>query len=188
MSPQVSYCGTPAPSPSRAPRGPEPCQEAPRPPLGFFSPSDSCGRVLRLLRLTTGLEWSCAVSSTVSDRQRTAIRCPAVARSRAAPVAPRSGQPRNGAQLSVLERFLTEVMSDGHWLRYHQGAIFGGLVGPVLSYFSPPEWHMGFAIPMDDRHHRCCQLAFIEQSFSSRDEGRLAAGFWIFNSCDALPG
>lgn len=30
---------------------------------------------------------------------------------------------------------------------YHQGAIFGGLVGPVLAYFAT-EWHMGFAIPM----------------------------------------
>ena len=30
---------------------------------------------------------------------------------------------------------------------YHQGAIFGGLVGPVLAYFAT-DWQLGFAIPM----------------------------------------
>ena len=30
---------------------------------------------------------------------------------------------------------------------YHQGAIWGGLIAPVLSYFAN-EMHMGFAMPM----------------------------------------
>ena len=45
------------------------------------------------------------------------------------------------------ERFPTEVRATATGFCYHQGAIFGGLVGPVLSYFAT-EWHMGFAIPM----------------------------------------
>ena len=45
------------------------------------------------------------------------------------------------------ERFPTEVRATATGFCYHQGAIFGGLVGPVLSYFAT-QWHMGFAIPM----------------------------------------
>jgi SHS family lactate transporter-like MFS transporter len=30
---------------------------------------------------------------------------------------------------------------------YHQGAIFGGLVGPILAYLAA-IWQTGFAIPM----------------------------------------
>ena len=45
------------------------------------------------------------------------------------------------------ERFPTEVRATATGFCYHQGAIFGGLVGPVLSYFAT-QWHMGFAMPM----------------------------------------
>jgi SHS family lactate transporter-like MFS transporter len=45
------------------------------------------------------------------------------------------------------ERFPTEVRATASGFCYHQGAIFGGLVGPVLTYFAT-SWHMGFAIPM----------------------------------------
>jgi MFS transporter, SHS family, lactate transporter len=45
------------------------------------------------------------------------------------------------------ERFPTEVRASATGFRYHQGAIFGGLVGPVLAYFAT-DWHLGFAIPM----------------------------------------
>ena len=45
------------------------------------------------------------------------------------------------------ERFPTEVRATATGFCYHQGAIFGGLVGPVLAYFAT-QWHMGFAIPM----------------------------------------
>jgi MFS transporter, SHS family, lactate transporter len=45
------------------------------------------------------------------------------------------------------ERFPTEVRATATGFCYHQGAIFGGLVGPVVTYFAV-NWHMGFAVPM----------------------------------------
>jgi MFS transporter, SHS family, lactate transporter len=45
------------------------------------------------------------------------------------------------------ERFPTEVRATATGFCYHQGAIFGGLVGPVVTYFAT-SWHMGFAVPM----------------------------------------
>jgi SHS family lactate transporter-like MFS transporter len=45
------------------------------------------------------------------------------------------------------ERFPTEVRATASGFCYHQGAIFGGLVGPVLAYLAT-DWHLGFAIPM----------------------------------------
>jgi MFS transporter, SHS family, lactate transporter len=45
------------------------------------------------------------------------------------------------------ERFPTEVRATAAGFCYHQGAIFGGLVGPVLAYFAT-DWHLGFALPM----------------------------------------
>ena len=45
------------------------------------------------------------------------------------------------------ERFPTEVRATATGFCYHQGAIFGGLVGPIVTYFAT-TWHMGFAMPM----------------------------------------
>jgi MFS transporter, SHS family, lactate transporter len=45
------------------------------------------------------------------------------------------------------ERFPTEVRATATGFCYHQGAIFGGLVGPIVTYFAT-TWHMGFAVPM----------------------------------------
>ena len=45
------------------------------------------------------------------------------------------------------ERFPTEVRATASGFVYHQGAIFGGFVAPVLSYFAI-EQGLGFAIPM----------------------------------------
>ena len=45
------------------------------------------------------------------------------------------------------ERFPTEVRATASGFVYHQGAIFGGLIAPVLSYFAV-ELGMGFAMPM----------------------------------------
>jgi SHS family lactate transporter-like MFS transporter len=45
------------------------------------------------------------------------------------------------------ERFPTEVRATASGFVYHQGAIFGGFVAPVLSYFAI-EMKMGFAVPM----------------------------------------
>ncbi len=47
----------------------------------------------------------------------------------------------------LTERFPTEVRATASAVTYHQGAIFGGLVAPVLTYFAV-DHHMGFAIPM----------------------------------------
>jgi SHS family lactate transporter-like MFS transporter len=45
------------------------------------------------------------------------------------------------------ERFPTEVRATASAFCYHQGAIFGGFVPPVLTYFAI-NYHLGFAIPM----------------------------------------
>ncbi|HEV2301924.1 MAG TPA: MFS transporter [Stellaceae bacterium] len=45
------------------------------------------------------------------------------------------------------ERFPTEIRATATAFCYHQGAIFGGLTAPILTYFAV-TWHLGFAIPM----------------------------------------
>src|SRR5579864_3349160 len=45
------------------------------------------------------------------------------------------------------ERYPTEVRTTATAFSYHIGAIFGGLVPPILTYFAV-NWGMGFAIPM----------------------------------------
>ncbi|MDX2158221.1 MAG: MFS transporter [Hyphomicrobiaceae bacterium] len=45
------------------------------------------------------------------------------------------------------ERFPTEVRATAAGFVYHQGAIWGGLVAPVLTYFAVDK-QMGFALPM----------------------------------------
>lgn len=45
------------------------------------------------------------------------------------------------------ERFPTEVRATASGFVYHQGAIWGGFVAPVLTYFAV-EMKMGFALPM----------------------------------------
>jgi MFS transporter, SHS family, lactate transporter len=47
----------------------------------------------------------------------------------------------------LAERFPTEVRATASGFCYHQGAIFGGLVGPILAYLAA-SWQTGFAIPM----------------------------------------
>jgi SHS family lactate transporter-like MFS transporter len=47
----------------------------------------------------------------------------------------------------LCERFPTEVRGTASGFCYHQGAIFGGLVAPILTYFAV-DHQMGFAIPM----------------------------------------
>ena len=47
----------------------------------------------------------------------------------------------------LTERFPTEVRATASGFCYHQGAIFGGLMGPIIAYFAI-SWHLGFAIPM----------------------------------------
>jgi MFS transporter, SHS family, lactate transporter len=47
----------------------------------------------------------------------------------------------------LAERFPTEVRATAAGFCYHQGAIFGGLVAPILTYLAV-NLHLGFAIPM----------------------------------------
>jgi SHS family lactate transporter-like MFS transporter len=47
----------------------------------------------------------------------------------------------------LAERFPTEVRATASGFCYHQGAIFGGLTLPVLTYFAG-TWHTTFATPM----------------------------------------
>ena len=69
------------------------------------------------------------------------------------------------------ERFPTEVRATATGFCYHQGAIFGGLVGAVLSYFAT-DWRMGFAIPMILVEHivAACSVA-IAMVFSPETKG-----------------
>ena len=52
---------------------------------------------------------------------------------------------QNPAYLS--ERFPTEVRATASGFCYHQGAIWGGLVAPIVAYFAT-TWGLGYAIPM----------------------------------------
>jgi MFS transporter, SHS family, lactate transporter len=45
------------------------------------------------------------------------------------------------------ERFPTEVRATASAFCYHQGAIFGGLVAPILAYFAV-NFNLGYAVPM----------------------------------------
>ena len=47
----------------------------------------------------------------------------------------------------LCERFPTEVRATASAFCYHQGAIWGGLVAPVVTYFAI-SYNLGFAIPM----------------------------------------
>ncbi len=47
----------------------------------------------------------------------------------------------------LCERFPTEVRATASAFTYHQGAIFGGAVAPILTYFAVTH-QLGFAIPM----------------------------------------
>jgi MFS transporter, SHS family, lactate transporter len=47
----------------------------------------------------------------------------------------------------LAERFPTEVRATAAGFCYHQGAIWGGLVAPILAY-AATAYHLGYAIPM----------------------------------------
>jgi MFS transporter, SHS family, lactate transporter len=48
---------------------------------------------------------------------------------------------------ALAERFPTEVRATATGFVYHQGAIFGGLTAPIITYFAT-NWQLGFATPM----------------------------------------
>ena len=84
------------------------------------------------------------------------------------------------------ERFPTEVRATATGFCYHQGAIFGGLVGPVLAYFATTLAH-GLRDTDVDRHHRRRRLGVASRCCSAP---RRRARSWlrIFNWHDALAG
>jgi SHS family lactate transporter-like MFS transporter len=47
----------------------------------------------------------------------------------------------------LTERFPTEVRATASGFCYHQGAIWAGFAGPVLTYFAVSQ-PLGFAVPM----------------------------------------
>ena len=47
----------------------------------------------------------------------------------------------------LAERFPTEVRATAAGFCYHQGAVWGGLVAPILAY-AATAYHLGYAIPM----------------------------------------
>jgi SHS family lactate transporter-like MFS transporter len=47
----------------------------------------------------------------------------------------------------LTERFPTEVRATASGFCYHQGAIWAGFTGPVLTYFAVSQ-PLGFAVPM----------------------------------------
>jgi SHS family lactate transporter-like MFS transporter len=58
-----------------------------------------------------------------------------------------SGGFASQAPAYLSERFPTEVRATAAGFCYHQGAVWGGLVAPVLAYFAT-NWGLGYAIPM----------------------------------------
>ena len=72
----------------------------------------------------------------------------------------------------LAERFPTEVRATAGGFVYHQGAIFGGLVGPVLAYLAT-SWNIGFAIPMLIGTTVGCVSLILAILFSPETKGRV---------------
>lgn len=71
----------------------------------------------------------------------------------------------------LAERFPTEVRATATGFCYHQGAVFGGLVAPVLSYFAT-NWDLGFATPMLIGTTVAAGSVFLSMVFSPETRGR----------------
>jgi SHS family lactate transporter-like MFS transporter len=69
------------------------------------------------------------------------------------------------------ERFPTEVRATAGGFVYHQGAIFGGLVGPVLAYLAT-NWQLGFAIPMLVGTTVACVSLILAMAISPETRGK----------------
>jgi len=69
------------------------------------------------------------------------------------------------------ERFPTEVRATAGGFVYHQGAIFGGLVGPVLAYLAT-SWQLGFAIPMLIGTTVACVSLILAMAISPETRGK----------------
>ncbi len=69
------------------------------------------------------------------------------------------------------ERFPTEVRATAGGFVYHQGAIFGGLVAPILAYLAT-TWQLGFAIPMLIGTTVACVSLILAMSISPETRGK----------------
>ena len=69
------------------------------------------------------------------------------------------------------ERFPTEVRATGSAFCYHQGAILGGLVAPVLAYFAT-TYNIGYGIPMFVGTIVAAVSVVIALSFSPETKGK----------------
>jgi MFS transporter, SHS family, lactate transporter len=69
------------------------------------------------------------------------------------------------------ERFPTEVRATAGGFVYHQGAIFGGLVGPILAYLAT-SWQLGFAIPMLIGTTVACVSLILAMAISPETRGK----------------
>jgi SHS family lactate transporter-like MFS transporter len=72
----------------------------------------------------------------------------------------------------LAERFPTEVRATAGGFVYHQGAIFGGLVGPFLAYLAT-SWQIGFAIPMLIGTTVGCVSLVVAILFSPETKGKV---------------
>jgi MFS transporter, SHS family, lactate transporter len=69
------------------------------------------------------------------------------------------------------ERFPTEVRATAGGFVYHQGAIFGGLVAPILAYLAT-SWQLGFAIPMLIGTTVACVSLILAMAISPETRGK----------------
>ena len=71
----------------------------------------------------------------------------------------------------LAERFPTEVRATAGGFCYHQGAIFGGLTAPILTFFAV-NMHLGFAIPMLIGTITGCASFIVALLFSPETRGK----------------
>ncbi len=89
----------------------------------------------------------------------------------------------------LAERFPTEVRATASGFVYHQGAIFGGLTAPVITYFAI-NWHLGVRCPDGGRHYsRLHQRrpGGIRRPGNSRQATRRRALSRLIARCDYEP-
>jgi SHS family lactate transporter-like MFS transporter len=71
----------------------------------------------------------------------------------------------------LAERFPTEVRATAGGFCYHQGAIFGGLTAPILTFFAV-NMQLGFAIPMLIGTIAGCVSFIVALLFSPETRGK----------------
>jgi len=71
----------------------------------------------------------------------------------------------------LAERFPTEVRATASGFVYHQGAIWGGLVGPGLTYLAI-NMNLGFAIPMLIATSVACVSLLLAMAISPETRGK----------------